>query len=62
MDGASEGSPKEYVGFVWIGDEPGIRVSVWAYSALEAKEKLVDLYGEGHTISIKNLKDASTPR
>jgi hypothetical protein len=53
---------KEYVGVIWLGDEPGRRISVWAVSASAAVEKVEDEFGEGHVYTIRNLKDAHTPR
>ena len=37
---------KEYVGYIWIGDEPGKRLSVWAQSADEATRMVVAEYGD----------------
>jgi hypothetical protein len=53
---------KEYVGFIWIGEEPGIRLNVWAVDSEDAWTKVVADYGEGHVISIWNEADASKPR
>ena len=53
---------KEYVGFIWIGEKPGIRLNVWATDADDAWTKVVAEYGEGHVISIWNEADASKPR
>ena len=53
---------KEYVGYIWIDDRPGERLSVWARSANEAGTKVVAAYGEGHVYSIRNEEDAQRPR
>ena len=53
---------REYIGFIWIGDDPGIRLSIWAMDSSEAAEKLVERYGEGHVYSIWNEADESRPR
>lgn len=53
---------REYVGFVWIGDQPGIRVRLMAASLADARAQLVADHGEGHVISIRNEDDASRPR
>lgn len=53
---------KEYVGYVWVDDKPGERISVWASSAGEASEEVVAKYGEGHVFSIRNEDDARKPR
>lgn len=53
---------KEYVGYIWIRDEPGIRVSVWAASSEEAAAKVEAEHGKGHVHSIWNEEDASKLR
>ncbi len=53
---------KEYVGFIWIGDEPGVRLSVWARSPSEAGALVRAEYGEGHPMSLWNEDDAEKPR
>lgn len=53
---------KEYVGYVWIGDDPGIRVSIWATDAADAGRRLRAEHGSGHQYSIRNLEDAQRPR
>jgi hypothetical protein len=53
---------KTYVGFVWIGDEPGVRLSLSARSAKEARAAVEAEYGEGHIVSLWNEDDASRPR
>ena len=53
---------REYVGYIWIGDDPGIRPSISATNVTEAHKKLVERYGEGHVSSVWNEADASRPR
>ncbi|MFD6663685.1 hypothetical protein ACFWDK_15130 [Micromonospora chalcea] len=53
---------REYVGFIWIGNDPGIRLRVLAASLDEATLRVVEEYGEGHVISIWNEEDAARPR
>lgn len=53
---------REYVGFIWIADKPGIRLRVAANSLDDATSRVIEEYGEGHVISIWNEEDASKPR
>lgn len=53
---------REYVGMIWIADQPGIRLRISATSLDEARELVVAEYGEGHVISLWNEDDASKPR
>ena len=53
---------REYVGLIWIGDDPGIRLSIWAPTGAAAMAKVVELYGEGHVITLTNEADARRPR
>lgn len=53
---------REYIGFIWIGDEPGIRLSIWARSGTEAKSFVEAEYGKGHVVSLWNEDDAQRPR
>ncbi|KAA1424025.1 hypothetical protein [Nocardioides antri] len=53
---------REYVGFVWVGDEPGVRVRLVAASLDDARAQLIAEYGTGHVISIWNEDDADRPR
>lgn len=56
------GPPKKYVGVIWIGDDPGIRVELFASSAEEAGEVLKAEYGDGHAYTLRNEEDADRPR
>ena len=38
---ASDGTMREYVGLVWVGDEPGHRLSIWALSHGEARDRVI---------------------
>lgn len=62
LGSADEAGKKEYVGYVWVDDEPGIRLSVWAESATEAGELIDAEFGEGSVHSVWNEEDASRPR
>lgn len=53
---------KEYVGFIWIGDAPGVRLSIMARSPEEAEAVMEAEYGSGHVYSLWNEEDASRPR
>ena len=53
---------KEYVGYIWIGDQPGIRLEILATSSEEARALVISEYGEGHVISLWNEEDANRPR
>jgi hypothetical protein len=59
---ADEGVEKECVGVIWIGESPGIRLSVMARSPDEAHAKVVAEYGEGHVMTLRNELDAQRPR
>ena len=62
MSEPEPGPAKEYVGYIWIGDAPGRRISLWARSATEACQMVEAEYGEGHPYSISNEEDAERPR
>ncbi|SCF48217.1 hypothetical protein GA0070563_11855 [Micromonospora carbonacea] len=53
---------REYVGFVWIADHPGIRLRLLASSPEDARARVVEEHGEGHVISLWNEEDAAKPR
>ena len=53
---------REYIGLIWIGDQPGIRLRLWASSLKEARACVIEEYGHGHVISLWNEEDASSPR
>ena len=59
---ANAAATKLYVGLVWIGDQPGIRVSVPARSSGEALASVEAKYGTGHVVSLWHEEDASRPR
>ena len=54
--------PKEYVGIIWIGDDPGIRFTNLAGSADEAATRVEARYGEGHLYTVHNEAGARRPR
>jgi hypothetical protein len=53
---------REYVGVIWIGDEPGQRFSIFARSGAEAEEELKRTYGEGHQFTLYNEEEANRRR
>ncbi|MEL7296397.1 MAG: hypothetical protein AAGJ86_01980 [Pseudomonadota bacterium] len=53
---------REFVGFIWIGAKPGIRLKIYAPTISEARKKVIAEYGEGHQISLWNEDDANKPR
>ena len=53
---------KLYVGAIWIGDQPGKRVSVWAENGQAAQEQVEAEYGKGHVLTLHNKEDAERPR
>ncbi len=53
---------REYVGYIWVGDAPGVRLSIMARSATEAGEIMEAEYGPGHVYTLWNEEDASRPR
>ena len=57
-----DGPLKMYEGVIWIGDNPGTRVTIWARSGTEAGQKLREEYGEGHPYTLGNEEDATRPR
>lgn len=62
MNDEAEREEKEYVGIIWIGDDPGIRLRVFAPSSREARALVIEEYGEGHVITLRNEEDANRPR
>ncbi|CAM3723795.1 hypothetical protein OCAE111667_23630 [Occultella aeris] len=52
----------EYVGIIWIGDEPGLRFRVEATSPDEARAWVIQEFGEGHVFSLWNEERASRLR
>ena len=62
MKSSQDQAMKEFVGFIWIRNEPGIRLTIKARTVAEAKAKVVREYGEGHSISLWNEEDADKPR
>lgn len=53
---------REYVGVIWIADQPGVRLRVVAASLEDARALVIGQYGEGHVISLWNEDDAASPR
>lgn len=53
---------RDYVGYVWIGDEPGIRVSVQARHLFEARERVAAEYPMEQFAHLWNEDDSQRPR
>ncbi|MBP6997268.1 MAG: hypothetical protein KBB39_14120 [Phycicoccus sp.] len=53
---------REYVGLIWIGEEPGRRIRIMATSGEEAEELLVQEFGPNHVYTLWNEEDAQRPR
>ncbi len=53
---------KEFVGLIWIGENPGLRLRVVARSLEEARAQVIAEHGESHVISLWNEDDALRPR
>lgn len=51
-----------YIGFVWIGDNPGVRLAISASSPDEAMAVVEAQYGPGHVVSLWNEDDAARER
>jgi hypothetical protein len=62
MNGHHGPPMKTYVGYIWIDDEPGARLSISAQSPDEAMAAVEAKYGEGHVVSLWDEDDASKPR
>jgi hypothetical protein len=58
MKGTPTEPTREFVGFIWIGEDPAIRLAVQARSVDEARAIVIGEYGEGHRISLWNEDDA----
>lgn len=62
IEEADSAPMKPFVGYVWIGDEPGVRLRLSARSAEEALATVEAKYGKGHVVSVWNEDDAYKPR
>jgi hypothetical protein len=62
MRSTEERPMRQFVGFIWIGEDPGVRLAVEARDVDEARAIVVGEYGEGHRISLWNEDDARTAR
>lgn len=62
LDDSERSRVREYVGFVWIGEEPGVRLRLSAQCWDEAVAIVEGKYGQGHMISIWSSEDASKLR
>ncbi|WP_332643757.1 hypothetical protein [Aeromicrobium sp.] len=52
---------REYIGFIWIDEEPGHRLRVLASSLEDARAQVVAEFGDG-VISLHNEDGAAGPR
>lgn len=59
---APDQTERRYVGMIWVGDGPGIRLELFADSLEDARAKVEAEYGDGHSISLWNEEDAAKPR
>lgn len=57
-----EQTKRRFVGMIWIGDDPGIRLELFAASLEDARAKVEAEYGDGHSISLWNEEEAAEPR
>jgi hypothetical protein len=53
---------KEYTAIVWIGDQPGTRVTLQAEDAADAERQLREEFGEDAVWTVHNEGDAQRPR
>ena len=53
---------REFVGCIWIGDRPGIRLTVQARNVQEARGTVIAKYGQGHVITLWNEDDSRRAR
>jgi len=53
---------RQYKALVWVGDDPGIRVELYARNLEEATLQLKERYGREAVISLWNDDDAQKPR
>lgn len=53
---------KTYIGYIWIADQPGTRLSLSARSSEEALAAVEVQYGKGHVVSLWNEESAAEPR
>jgi len=62
MDDNEKTPMREYYGFVWIGDEPDIRLEILAPSMEEARNLVASMYGEGHFVFLQDRRASERPR
>lgn len=53
---------REYKAIIWIADNPGKRVTMFANDLGEARNILEQLYGKGTVFDLHNEEDAEKPR
>jgi hypothetical protein len=53
MDEPAKDAPKTYIGFIWVDDQPGIRLSFLAHSPEEARAAVGAHYGKDHRLAVE---------
>lgn len=53
---------KEWLGLVWVGDAPAVRIRVWATGSNEAMRVVREHFGDGPVVSLWNEDDAQRLR
>lgn len=56
------GVERDFVGYLWVDDEPRRDLVVRARSVTEARRLVIAQHGEGHIVSLWNEEDARRPR
>jgi len=62
MNAPRDTAQKTYVGYIWIEDQPAVRLTITARSPEEATALAEAQYGAGHVMSLWNEDDASRER
>lgn len=53
---------RKYRGIIWIDQQPGVKLRVWASSAEDAMAKVVAKYGEGHRVQLWMVEEPDIRR
>jgi len=53
---------RPYKAIVWVGEESGERVEVFAFDFEEARSMIEEIYGSETVVSVWNEEDANKPR
>ncbi len=62
MSTDTQGPLREYVGIIWIAENPGERFTILAPSLDAAETEMIRIYGPGHAYTLYNEDDAKKPR